>query len=76
MSEVQEFDSDDPGELPAVTKDDFVSSYVSGWDDDTEGVEEELNPHSKTLRSLSCNIAHFCNLTLIAGIVYVSILYS
>ncbi|XP_046662086.1 ankyrin repeat domain-containing protein 49-like isoform X2 [Homalodisca vitripennis] len=36
---------DELRDLPVITKDDVRSSYVSGWDDDTEGVDEELNPH-------------------------------
>lgn len=40
------------GDLPLAIRDDFLggdvsSSFVSGWDDETEGVEEELSPHCK-----------------------------
>lgn len=38
---------DELGELPIIAKYDIQSSSVSGWDDETEGVEEELNPHGK-----------------------------
>lgn len=38
---------DELGELPTIAKYDIQSSSVSGWDDETEGVEEELNPHGK-----------------------------
>lgn len=48
MSDIEEVDSSDElGELPVVAKDDIRYSSISGWDDDTDGVEEELNPHSK-----------------------------
>lgn len=38
---------DELGELPVIPRDAIQSSSVSGWDDETEGVEEELNPHGK-----------------------------
>lgn len=48
MSDAENSLSDDElGELPIIAKYDIQSSSVSGWDDETEGVEEELNPHGK-----------------------------
>lgn len=50
---------DELGELPIIANYDIQSSSVSGWDDETEGVEEELNPHGKhSFTKASCQSKH------------------
>uniref|UniRef100_A0A1B6MCV6 Uncharacterized protein n=2 Tax=Graphocephala atropunctata TaxID=36148 RepID=A0A1B6MCV6_9HEMI len=43
---------DELGDLPMISKNDVRSSCVSGWDDDSEGVDEELNPHGSANKEI------------------------